>query len=68
MSMKFCWELRPTEGDEDFGEELNNQLPRLVRRLLVQRGISGRDEALRFLNPAWLIWRTRSCWGRWRLL
>ncbi len=51
MSMKFCWELRPTEGDEDFGEELNSQLPRLVRRLLVQRGISGRDEALRFLNP-----------------
>ena len=51
MSMKFCWELRPTEGDEDFGEELNNQLPRLVRRLLAQRGISGRDEALRLLNP-----------------
>lgn len=51
MSMKFCWELRPTEGDEDFGEELNSQLPRLVRRLLAQRGISGRDEALRFLNP-----------------
>lgn len=51
MSMKFCWELRPTDGDEDFGAELNSQLPRLVRRLLAQRGVSGRDAALRFLNP-----------------
>lgn len=51
MSMKFCWVLRPTDGDDDFGEELNNQLPRLVRRLLAQRGVCGREAALRFLSP-----------------
>ena len=51
MSMKFCWELRPTDGNADFGRELNAQLPPLVRRLLAQRGIAGRDEAIRFLRP-----------------
>lgn len=49
--MKFCWVLRPADGDDDFGEDLNNQLPRLVRRLLAQRGVCGREAALRFLNP-----------------
>lgn len=51
MSMKFCWELRPTDGNVDFGEELNELLPELVRRLLVQRGISDRSTAERFLKP-----------------
>ena len=51
MSTKFSWELRPTNGSVDFGEELNAQLPLLVRKLLAQRGISGRDRALRFLKP-----------------
>lgn len=51
MSMKFCWEIRPTEEDVDFGSELNAQLPLLVRRLLAQRGISGQDAAIRFLRP-----------------
>lgn len=49
--MKFCWVLRPADGDDDYGDELNNQLPRLVRRLLAQRGVHGREAALRFLNP-----------------
>ncbi len=35
----------------DFGEELNRQLPLLVRQLLAQRGISGREMAERFLRP-----------------
>lgn len=35
----------------DFGEELNQQLPLLVRQLLAQRGISGREMAERFLRP-----------------
>ena len=51
MSMKFCWVLRPADGDEDFGEELNGQLPRLVRRLLAQRGVCGQEAAQRFLYP-----------------
>ena len=51
MSTKFSWELRPLDGSVDFGEELNAQLPLLVRKLLAQRGISGRDQALRFLKP-----------------
>ncbi len=51
MSTKFSWELRPLDGSVDFGEELNEQLPLLVRKLLAQRGISGRERALRFLKP-----------------
>jgi len=51
MSTKFSWELRPTDGGVDFGDELNRQLPLLVRRLLAQRGISGREEAEHFLRP-----------------
>ncbi len=51
MSTKFSWELRPTDGGVDFGEELNRQLPPLVRTLLAQRGISGRAQAERFLRP-----------------
>ncbi len=51
MSTKFSWELRPTDGGVDFGEELNRQLPPLVRTLLAQRGISGRERAERFLRP-----------------
>ncbi len=51
MSTKFSWELRPTDGGVDFGEELNRQLPPLVRKLLAQRGISDRERAERFLRP-----------------
>ncbi len=51
MSTKFSWELRPTNGVADFGEELNRDLPPLVRHLLVQRGISGRERAMQFLKP-----------------
>lgn len=51
MSTKFSWELRPLDGSVDFGEELNRQLPLLVRKLLAQRGISGRESAQRFLKP-----------------
>lgn len=51
MSMKFSWEVRPTDGVVDFGEELNHQLPLLVRRLLAQRGISDRERAEHFLRP-----------------
>ncbi len=51
MSMKFSWELRHLDGSVDFGEELNLQLPLLVRKLLAQRGISGRERAQRFLKP-----------------
>ncbi len=51
MSTKFSWELRPTDGGVDFGDELNRQLPPLVRKLLAQRGISGRESAERFLRP-----------------
>ena len=51
MSTKFSWELVPLNGSVDFGDELNAQLPLLVRKLLAQRGISGRERALRFLKP-----------------
>lgn len=51
MSIKFSWELCPTNGDVNYGEELNQQLPLLVRRLLSQRGICGRERAQRFLKP-----------------
>ena len=51
MSTKFSWELAPTDGDANYGEELDSALPPLVRRLLSQRGISGREQARRFLNP-----------------
>ncbi len=51
MSMKFSWEIRPTDGGVDFGDELNGALPPLVRRLLAQRGISGREMAEKYLRP-----------------
>lgn len=51
MSTKFSWELCRANGVADFGEELNRSLPLLVRRLLTQRGISGREEAEHFLRP-----------------
>ncbi len=51
MSTKFSWEFSPTDGNEDYGEELNSALPPLVRRLLSQRGISGREQAQKFINP-----------------
>ncbi len=51
MSMKFSWELRPTDGSVDFGEDLNRRLPPLVRKLLAQRGISGKERAESFLEP-----------------
>lgn len=51
MSAKFSWEFSPTDGNEDYGEELNSALPPLVRRLLSQRGISGREQAQKFISP-----------------
>lgn len=51
MSTKFSWELRPADESVDFGAELNAQLPPLVRKLLIQRGITDREAALRFLRP-----------------
>ncbi|MGN0868770.1 MAG: single-stranded-DNA-specific exonuclease RecJ [Akkermansia sp.] len=51
MSTKFTWELRPMNGSDDFGDELNRCLPPLVRRLLCQRGISGAEMAHKFLRP-----------------
>lgn len=51
MSTKFSWELAPTDGNADFGEELNGTLPPLVRRLLSQRGVSGPEQAQRFIRP-----------------
>ena len=51
MSTKFSWELRPTDGGVDYGDELNRQLPLLVRRIMSQRGICGREMAERFLRP-----------------
>ena len=51
MSTKFSWELAPTDGNADFGDELNRALPPLVRRLLSQRGVSGPEQAQRFIRP-----------------
>ena len=51
MSKKFSWEISPTDGNVDYGEELNSALPPLVRRILSQRGISGREQAQRFISP-----------------
>lgn len=51
MSTKFSWEIRPTDSEADFGNELNRQLPLLVRQLLKQRGIRSPEEAERFLRP-----------------
>ncbi|MCD7799327.1 MAG: single-stranded-DNA-specific exonuclease RecJ [Akkermansiaceae bacterium] len=51
MRTKFDWETRPIGGAVDFGAELNGQLPPLVRRLLAQRGIRGREAALGYLRP-----------------
>ena len=51
MSTKFSWEIRPTDGGVDYGDELNRQLPLLVRRIMSQRGICGREMAERFLRP-----------------
>jgi len=51
MSIKFSWEIRSTNRGEDLGEELNEQLPLLVRRLLVQRGIFEPDDLQKFLRP-----------------
>lgn len=38
-------------GSVDYGEELNRQLPLLIRRLMAQRGINGREMAERYLHP-----------------
>ena len=51
MSNRFSWEFSPTAGNADYGEELDSTLPPLVRRILSQRGISGREQARRFINP-----------------
>lgn len=37
--------------NEDFGEELNRELPPLVRRLMVHRGIADKEAAEQFLRP-----------------
>lgn len=51
MSTNFSWEMRPTVGGIDFGPELNTLLPPLVRKLLAQRGITGKEQAEKFLYP-----------------
>ena len=51
MSTKFHWVLRPMNGSVDFGDELNGQLPLLIRKLMAQRGIVGREKAERYLHP-----------------
>lgn len=51
MSTKFSWELNPTDTVADFGAELNEQLPPLVRKLLTQRGIREPHRAEQFLRP-----------------
>ncbi len=51
MSTKFSWELNPTDTLADFGAELNEQLPPLVRKLLTQRGIRSPQRAEQFLRP-----------------
>lgn len=51
MSTKFSWELHPMDSVADFGAELNEQLPPLVRKLLTQRGIRSPERAEQFLRP-----------------
>ena len=51
MSTKFNWVLRPMNGSVDFGAELNEQLPLLIRKLMAQRGICGREQAEAYLCP-----------------
>ena len=51
MSTKFSWELNPMDSMADFGAELNEQLPPLVRKLLTQRGIRSPQRAEQFLRP-----------------
>lgn len=51
MSTKFSWELHPTDTPADFGAELNEQLPLLVRKILTQRGIRDPERAEQFLRP-----------------
>ncbi len=51
MKAKFRWALRPMSGSVDFGEQLNKELPLLIRKLMAQRGISGQEQAERFLRP-----------------
>lgn len=51
MSTKFNWVLRPMNGSVDYGEELNEKLPLLIRKLMAQRGIAGREMAERYLHP-----------------
>lgn len=51
MSTKFNWVLRPMNGNVDFGKELNDQLPLLIRKLMAQRGICGPEMAERYLRP-----------------
>ena len=38
-------------GSVDFGAELNEQLPLLIRKLMAQRGICGREQAEGYLRP-----------------
>lgn len=51
MNTTFNWVLRPIDGSVDFGAELNEQLPLLIRKLMAQRGISGREMAEAYLRP-----------------
>ena len=38
-------------GSVDFGTELNEEIPLLMRKLMAQRGISGAAMAKRYLRP-----------------
>ncbi len=51
MRAKFHWVIHPMNGSVDFGAELNEELPLLIRKLMAQRGICGRDMAERYLRP-----------------
>ena len=51
MRTKFSWALRPMNGSVDFGTELNEEIPLLIRKLMAQRGISGAAMAKRYLRP-----------------
>ena len=51
MNTKFNWVVRPIDGSVDFGSELNEQLPLLIRKLMAQRGVSGQEMAEAYLRP-----------------
>ena len=51
MRAKCHWVIHPMNGSVDFGAELNEELPLLIRKLMAQRGISGQAMAERYLRP-----------------